>query len=93
MAYLVIDPDETLDYDLEWAKTDDSWLDTDTIASSSWAISPAGPTLTGEANTTTTATVFVGSATLGETYRLTNTIITAAGRTADRTVTLRCEAR
>jgi len=89
MAFLLIDPDETLDYVMDWS----SWLGADTISSSAWAISPAGPTLSGQSNTTTTATVFVAGASRGEIYALTNTIATAGGRTAERSVSLRCESR
>lgn len=99
MATLLIDPDETLDYTLDWA----TWLaetgsPADTITMSAWAVSesagsPSQPTLSGESNTTSTATVFISGCQLAEIYQLTNTITTGQGRTAERSLTLRCEQR
>jgi hypothetical protein len=99
MPYVLIDPSETLDYGFDWS----TWLDetgspTDTINTSSWTISesagsPTAPTLTSDSNTSTTTTVFVAGCQLGEIYELVNTIVTTAGRTAQRTITLRCEQR
>lgn len=99
MALLIIDPDETLDYTCSWS----TWLDdggspSDTISSSSWAItpqeaSPTAPELSSESNTTNSATVFVSNCVRGQVYDLTNKIVTAAGRTAERSMKLRCESR
>ena len=89
MAFLLIDPDETLDYVMDWS----SWLGADTIDTSSWAVSPTGPALSGESNTATTATVFVSGATPGEVYALTSRVVTAGGRTAERSISLRCDSR
>jgi hypothetical protein len=99
MPYVLIDPGETLDYTFDWS----TWLDdgaspTDTIATSSWSVvpqqaSPLAPTLSGERQTASSATVFVTSALYGQVYRLTNRIVTAQGRTAERSVTLQCEHR
>jgi hypothetical protein len=38
-------------------------------------------------------TVFVSNAVYGQVYQLTNRIVTAAGRTAERSITLQCEHR
>ncbi len=99
MTYLLIDPDETLDYTCDWsAWLDDGGSPSDTISTSSWAItpqeaSPEAPTLSSESNTTNSATVFVSTCVRGALYQLTNRIVTAAGRTAERSITLRCESR
>lgn len=82
------DPAETQDHTLDWA----TWLGaSDTIASSSWAISPTGPDITSTAasHTTTTATVWLAGVTLGAIYELRNTIVTAEARTALRSITVR----
>lgn len=71
------DPDEVLDYVKDW--TDE--LAGDTIATSTWSILPTGPTLSGTASTTTSATVFVASIAAGAMYSLLNTVVTAGGRT------------
>jgi len=78
------DPDSQLDYTISWL----SWLNGDTIATSSWA-AESGITIEDESNTTTTATVWLSGGTLGEVYLATNTIVTAGGRTDERSITLR----
>lgn len=99
MPYLLIDPDEKLDYTCDWsAFLDDGGSPSDTISTSSWAItpqeaSPVAPTLSGETNTVNTTTVFVSGAVYGQVYLLTNRIVTGQGRTAERSITLQCEHR
>ncbi len=99
MAYLLIDPGETLDYSFDWSEfLDEGGSPSDAIVTSSWAVtpqagSPPAPTLSGQANNLRATSVFVSDATLGAIYQLTNTIATAAGRTAERSITLRCENR
>lgn len=75
------DPDSVLDYVFNWA----DWLDTDTIASSSVTV-PSGITKDSDTNDTTTATVWLSGGTSGTEYAVTNRIVTAGGRTADRTI-------
>lgn len=79
------DPQETLDHSLDWS----DFLGTDTIATSTWSVSPTGPTLSNAANTTTTATVFMSGVSLRAIYALSNKIVTTAGRTAERSLTIR----
>ena len=79
------DPAETVDYSLDWT----TWLATDTISTASWAISPAGPTLSSPSVAVNVATTFVGGVALAGIYRLTCTIVTAMGRTSDRSITIR----
>lgn len=97
--YKVLDPDEGLDYISDWTNfLDDAGSPADTISSSDWDIvpedaSPVIPTLSTESFSASTATVFVSDAVLGALYRLSNTIVTAQGRTGKRSITLRCEHR
>ncbi|MFQ6016770.1 MAG: hypothetical protein ACE5KF_01115 [Kiloniellaceae bacterium] len=99
MPYLLIDPAETLDYTCDWsAFLDDGGSPSDTISTSSWRItpqtgSPQAPDLSGATNTTSTATIKVTGAALGQVYLLSNKIVTAQGLTAERSITLRCENR
>lgn len=79
------DPDAVLDYQIDWS----TWLGSDTIASSSWVI-PTGITEDSDSNTTTTATVWLSGGTAGTTYTVTNRIVTAGGRTEDRSLTIKC---
>lgn len=74
------DPNSVLDYSIDWS----DWLDTDTIATSTWTI-PAGLTMGNETNSTTTVTVWLSGGTAGTTYTILNRITTAGGRTADQT--------
>lgn len=71
-----------LDYRIDWA----AWLDTDTISTSTWAEPTSGITIDSETETTTVATVWLSGGTAGQLYEVTNTIVTAAGRTEERTI-------
>jgi len=77
------DPDAVLDYTINWA----DWLDVDTISASSWA-SSTGITIDTDTNTTTTATVWLSGGRISESHTVTNSIITAAGRYEDRSITV-----
>lgn len=84
------DPDEVLDYHIDWTKT----LDGDTIVSSVW-IGPGTPNLTRVTNSTTTTrtTMWLAAGVAGERYELTNRITTAGGRTYDQTVRIRVRSK
>ena len=99
VAYRLIDPNERLDYGLNWSDfLDDSGSPSDTIVSSVWSIdpveaSPTVPLLTDNGFTVALTSVFVEDCRHGEIYLLTNQIATACGRTSDRSITLRCLTR
>lgn len=78
------DPDAVLDYSVDWA----AWLGADTIATSTWPVVPAGITKDSDTNDTTSATIWLSGGTAGQTYQITNRIVTAGGRTDDRTITI-----
>lgn len=82
------DPDEVLDYQIDWS----SWLGSDTIATSVWSV-PSGITQDSETETTTTSTIWLSGGTEGEVYELRNRIVTNAGRTADRTIKVEIRSR
>lgn len=84
------DPDEVLDYDLDWGNQ--MTLDTDTIASSTWTV-PVGITKNSSTNSTTATKIWVSGGTAGQTYALVNEIVTAGGRTFERTVNLKVKER
>ncbi len=75
------DPDAVKDYTIKWAK----WLNTDTISTSTW-IADSGITVDSDTNDTDSATAWLSSGTEGNTYTVTNRIVTAAGRTEDRSI-------
>lgn len=81
-------PGETLDYVVDWT----TWLGADTISSSAWVVPSA--LITGTAsNSTTTATQFIGGGQAEQDYTVTNTIVTAGGRTAVRAFTIQVRQR
>lgn len=75
------DPEDVLDYVINWER----WLGDDTISSSSWTVED-GLTKDSEDNDLLTATIWLSGGTLGATYTLTNSIVTAAGRQADQSI-------
>lgn len=78
------DPDEVLDYKVDWAAR----LGDDTISTSTWTL-PAGITSTTDSNTDSETIIWLTGGTLGETYELLNHIVTAGGRTMEQTVRLK----
>ena len=84
------DPNAILDYVVDWAL----YLTplADTISSVTWVLS-SGITKVSQSNTSTTATAFVSGGVEGTTETLTCRILTAAGRTDDRTISLKIVTR
>lgn len=78
------DPDEVVDYSVDWSPR----LDSDTISTSTWIV-PAGITEDSDSSTTTTTTIWLSGGTAGVTYALINRITTAAGRTFEEAISLR----
>lgn len=93
MTFRLIDPDEKLDFTIDFT----SWLDTgvDIAGTPAWSIDPTGPTLSDQADTTKKSTIFVSGATLGVVYVLSCKATTNAttAQTSERSITLRCETR
>jgi hypothetical protein len=83
------DPSETLDYTHNWA----AQLNGDTIATSTWRVEGGGATKGDESDTDTTATVFVSGGQDGSEALLINDIVTAGGRTMQRTSVLPIRSR
>ncbi len=74
------DPNSTVDFPFNWKAE----LNGDTIFTSTFLL-PDGLTQVSTSNTTTTATIFVSGGSEGNTYRITNRIVTIGGRTYDKT--------
>lgn len=83
MPGFVKDPDAVLDYQVDWS----AWLGTDTITASTWTLD-TGITKTLDTHTTTAATIWLSGGTDGTNYSVSNRIVTAGGRTNDRTLTI-----
>lgn len=79
------DPADVLDYALDWS----DWLDDgETIASSTWAVTPAGLTtsLTSIVNNGTAAVVWLSGGVADRMYTVTNHITTTDSRTVERSI-------
>ena len=77
-------PAEVLDYGWDWSR----WLDGDTLASSTWTVD-TGLTIQSHTYDTASTTIWLTGGSEGATYQATNTVTTAAGRTAQRTFEIR----
>lgn len=86
MAVYKKDPNATLDYTFDWT----AYLTpiADTIASVTWVLT-SGITKVSQSNTTMTATAFISGGVVGSTETLTCRILTAGGRTDDRSISLK----
>jgi len=82
------DPDELLDYMVDWLKP----LAGDLITSSEWTL-PTGVVGSQESFTTTSATIWLSGGTAGKDYELINRITTAAGRIREQTCVLKCRTK
>ena len=82
MAFLK-DSDAVKDYAIDWSP----WLAGDTITTSTWIV-PTGITKNSDTHTTTGTTIWLSSGTDGTDYNLVNRVVTAGGRTEDRTITI-----
>ena len=79
-------PNEVLDYVHDLTNE----LGVDTISTSAWVLD-SGITKDSDSNTTTAATAWISGGTLGVTYKLTSTIVTASGRTHVKNFYLRIQ--
>jgi hypothetical protein len=74
------DPSAVLDYTIDWSE----WLDADNLSTATWTVD-AGLTSVLESNTTKAATIWLSGGVVGTSYMVSVRIVTAAGRTDDRT--------
>lgn len=75
------DPDAVLDYLVDWT----DWLAGDTIVTSTWIV-PTGITKDTDTKTATAARIWLSGGTAETVYLVTNRVVTAGGRTNDRTL-------
>lgn len=92
MSIFPKDPASTIDFSINWA----DWLvEGETISAASWSAEPGASgspddlQLTSENTAGAVTSVFVAGGETGARHRLTCSIETNAGRTADRSLTLR----
>ena len=83
------DPDAKLDWHFDWI----NWLEQgETITTSSFDVT-AGIAVESSTNTTTNTTVWLSGGRPGQNYRVTNRVTTTAGRTDERSITIRVRDR
>lgn len=79
------DPDEVLDYTLDWSE----WLVDGDVISSAAATGDTGLTVGSTVSfTTTTTTVWLSGGSAGSSYDVAVHVVTAGGREGDRSITL-----
>lgn len=87
------DPDEVLDYQIDWSAALDEG---DEIATSAWSIATDPDTMLvidSDTLAASTTTVWLSAGTIGKRYVLLNRITTVGGRTMDQSVSIKIRAR
>jgi hypothetical protein len=83
------DPSSVLDYRIDWT----DWLQPgDTISTSNWTV-PAGISKDSNTNDTVSATIWLSGGTAGNIYNIVCRIVTAVGRTDERSLDIKVEER
>lgn len=93
MSLVLKDPDAVLDYSIDWGA---EYLGGDLLAGSEWSAlpdEPGGVTVVGSQFDARTSTVKAGGGLPGRIYRLVNQVVTASGRTDNRSIVVRVEIR
>lgn len=85
----VKDPDATLDWVINWS----DWLESTEIITASTYIVGTGLTKTLDEFEDKYTTVWLAGGTAGQPYRVTNRVTTSAGRTDERSITIRVKDR
>jgi len=99
LTTIVKDPDAVLPYSINWASEDGTndgtsadtgWLQSDTIAISTWAITGPDALLIqdSDSKSTSVTTVVLSAGTANRCYVVTNHIVTAAGYEDDRSISV-----
>ena len=78
------DPDAVLDYQWDWA----TWLPAGDTITSATVTAETGLTVSSKTNTTTVVASWLSGGIVGESYNVTCRVVTADGRTDDRTITI-----
>lgn len=85
----VKDPSAVLDYRFDWS----AWLTENEVIATSTMTVAAGITKDSEANSTTTATVWLSGGAVGTEYLVVNRIVTDEGRADERSIVIHVEDR
>lgn len=88
------DPDEVLDYEVDWQDATTPTLEAgETLSTSVFSVVTGTVVIDSQSNTTTVATVWLSGGTNGEDCELLNRVTTSAGRTYDQSIKLRIRSR
>lgn len=90
MGMFLKDPAARLDYAVDWSA---NYLGPATIAVSDWDVEPPGVTVSAAVLTPTRTGATIDGGTPGMIYRVVNRITLSDGRTDDRSLVIRIEAR
>lgn len=82
-TFYVQTPNEKLHYEIAWSDVIESGV---TISTSTWSISPTGPTLSGTGFDLLTTYLDVNGCTAGQDYVLTNKIVLSNGETLESSI-------
>lgn len=84
------DPEEVLDYTIDYTVVLQAATPVDSIVSSSWTISGTGMVIDSDTFTTLVATVWLSGGTkLGYKHKVTNHVVCTSGREYDRTINVK----
>jgi len=86
------DPDEVLDYQIDWSARLVTMDSVDTITTSTWTV-PDGITKNSDGKSNTATTIWLSGGVKDTAYILTNRIVTAGGRSMDQSVKLKIKAK
>ena len=84
------DPDEYLDYVLDWSERVNA---NDSIVNSIWTTPSAGLTIASTSMSSFTTTIWLSAGTLNTTYYMTNRITTVVGRIMDQTCKIKIKTK
>ena len=90
MGMFLKDPAARLDYAVDWSA---NYLGTATIVGSDWTVEPPGATVSATVVTPTRTGATIDGGVPGAIYRVANRITLSDGRTDDRSLVIRIEAR
>jgi hypothetical protein len=87
-SQFIKDPNAVLDYQWDWS----AWLPTgDTISTSTVTITSGDVAKNSDSHTATTVTAWLSAGTVSTEAEVTARVVTAQGRTDDRTITLKIQ--
>lgn len=84
------DPDEVLDYEIDWSNR---LTGGDTIDTSTWIVEDGTVAVDTDSKTTTATVAWLSGGANGETCILTNRVVTVGGRTMDEAVKIKIKSK